>query len=58
MPLVTSQENFPFHSRDKSVWYFIIDWINRTQLDFYVAGKEDLVQVQNFELKKPSNPMT
>jgi hypothetical protein len=46
MPLVTSLDNFPFHSRDKSVWYFIIDWTNRTQTDFYnVAGKKDLVQV-------------
>lgn len=46
MPLRTDVTDFPFQSRDKSVWYFIIDWKNRVQNDFYnVQGKKDLVQV-------------
>lgn len=23
MPFVTDLDNFPFHSRDKSVWYYV-----------------------------------
>lgn len=49
MPFATNLENFPFHSRDKSVWYYLIDWTNRTQSDFYnVSGKKDLVKELKF----------
>ncbi|MGX5817730.1 hypothetical protein ACWKWU_06020 [Chitinophaga lutea] len=42
-------EDFPFYTKDKAVWYFIIDWVNRTQSEFYnVSGKKELVK----ELKK------
>ncbi|MBS0027826.1 hypothetical protein ACTJJ0_04110 [Chitinophaga sp. 22321] len=38
-------EDFPFHSKDKAVWYYLIDWENRTQTDFYnVSGKKDLLK--------------
>ncbi|WP_159469421.1 hypothetical protein [Dyadobacter sp. 3J3] len=37
-------KNFPFQVRDKELWYFTINWINRDKTEFCtVQGKKDLV---------------
>lgn len=45
MALRTELKEFPFKSRDKSVWYFIVNWPAKIQKDFNnVQGKQDLVR--------------
>ncbi|MBV7533784.1 hypothetical protein [Chitinophaga sp. sic0106] len=45
MPFRNYTGDFPFHSKDKAVWYFVIDWSSRTQTEFYNAsGKKELVK--------------
>lgn len=37
-------DNFPFDRRDSSVWYFIVDWENKTEKDFCsVQDKKNLL---------------
>jgi hypothetical protein len=44
MAIRTDLSEFPFKNRDKAVWYFIVNWTNRIQRDFYnVQGKKELV---------------
>lgn len=44
MPFRTDFKDFPFPNRGKIVWYFIIDWINKSEKGFYnVQGKKELV---------------
>jgi hypothetical protein len=46
MAIRTDTKDFPFKSKDKGVWYFIINWTERTKNDFYnVQGKKELLQV-------------
>lgn len=45
MPFRNYTGDFPFHRKDKAVWYFIIDWTNRVRLSFIMfLGKKELVK--------------
>ena len=44
MKFRTDIEDFPFSSKDRGIWYFIIDWENKTEVVYsLVQEKKDLV---------------
>ena len=44
MSFISDFQDFPFYSKDKGVWYFIIDWKNKTKIQFCTVGeKRDLI---------------
>lgn len=46
MAIRTYTKDFPFKSKDKGVWYFIINWTDRTKKDYInVQGKKELLHV-------------
>ena len=34
--------NFPFHSKDRAIWYFITSWTTKETIPFYEANKDNL----------------
>jgi len=44
MAFRTDIADFPFQVRDKSVWYFVVDWKNKSQKDYNgVQDKKELI---------------
>jgi hypothetical protein len=37
-------DNFQFSNKDRGIWYFVIDWKNKTRKEFSnMQGKRDIV---------------
>ena len=57
MAFRTDIDDFPFGSKDRSVWYFVVDWGNKTEKEFStVQDKRNLlVFLSNITDDKKSN---
>jgi len=45
MALRIDHKGFPYSNRTKGIWYFLIDWKNRTVIDYWtVEHKNNLVK--------------
>lgn len=43
MPIRADFKDFPFSSRTKDTWYFLVEWETRKVTDYYnVSGKNEL----------------
>lgn len=46
MAFIDDYSKFPYECRDRSVWYYIVDWDNKIETAFdFVAEKKELINV-------------